>query len=188
VKGKLRTAAEAIHAALRDNRIGYSFGRRSAGKHAKAPFIKFVPIGGPIGPPKRTAGKTLAGAAGMIEGGATASLNQPNVDQRVVESVLREPRMMAVLISEGAKEEADGIDDAEDFLERFVNAAFEAYGHEVTMTERWIVQDEEAAGLGVAGEAIAVMLDFKFPVIREKRPLIRVGGFAQTCKLGETLE
>jgi hypothetical protein len=192
VKGKLRTAAEAIHAALGDSTITFSFGRRSAGKHAKAPHIKFIPVGGPIGVPKRTAGKTVTGSAGMIVPDplqpTKASLSQPNVDKRHFESVQRETRMLAILISQDGKDEPDGIDNAEELLERFVNAVFSAYGHEVGMSERWIIQDEERAGLNIAGEAVAVTLDFMFPVVREKRPLIRVGGFAQTCKLGDTLE
>jgi hypothetical protein len=192
VKGKLRTAAEAIHAAMGgDDVLGMSFGRRSAGEHVVAPFIKFIPIGGPITRPKRTAGKTVAGSAGMIVPNPPdnpGKITQPNVDERHFESLQRETRMLALILSPDGEDEADGIDKAEDLLERFVNAAHEAYPNEVTMSERWIVQDEERAGLGVAGECVAVNLDFMFPVIREKRPLIRVGGFSQTCKLNDTLE
>lgn len=192
MKGKLRTAAEAIYEGIGDASITYKFGRRSAGEHAKAPCIKFVPVGGPVSRPKRTAGKTVAGAAGMIVPDpldpTKADLNRPNTDKRVFESVQRETRMLAFIIAEEGTEEADGIDKAEELLEKFYNAANDAYGHEVTMSERWIIQDDERAGLAIAGEAVAVTLDFMFPVIREERPLIRVGGFLQTCKLDNTLE
>lgn len=188
MKGRLRLAAEAIHARLANPSVGMSYGRRSYGQHVKPPFIKFVPIGGPIGRARRTAGKTVPGTAGMIEGGPTASLAQPNVDKRLVEAATRETRMLAVLIGSSGKDEPDGIDVAENLLERFIVAAKDEYGQEVTLSERWIIQDEERAGWGVAGEAVVVTMDFIFPVIREERPLIRVGGFAQTCKLDDTLE
>ena len=191
MKGKLRTAAEAIHAAMGgDAVLGMSFGRRAAGQHVDAPWVKFIPIGGPVTRPKRTAGKTVTGTAGMIVPGPgnPGNLAQPNTDQRHFESWQRETRMLAILISKDAKDEADGIDLAEELLVAFINAAHDAYPNEVTLTERWIVQDEERAGLNIAGEGVAVTLDFMFPVIREKRALIRVGGFAQTCKLDNTLE
>jgi hypothetical protein len=192
VKGKLRTAAEAIHAGMGDPSITFKFGRRAFSEHAKAPCLKFVPVGGTISRPKRTAGKTVAGTAGMLVPNpldpTTFDLNRPNTDKRAFESVQRETRMLAFVIAEQGTDEADGIDRAEALLEKFLNAANDAYGHEVTMSERWIIQEDERAGLAIAGEAVVVTLDFMFPVIREQRPLIRVGGFTQTCKLDNTLE
>lgn len=187
-KGKLRIAAEAIHAALSEPNVGMSYGRRTYGQHVKPPFIKFVPLGGPIARARRSAGKTVPGSAGMIQGGPTASLSQPNVDKRLFETATRETRMLAVLIGSGGQDEPEGIDIAENLLERFIVAAKDTYGEEVTLSERWIIQDEERAGWGVAGEAVVVTMDFVFPVIRQEKPVIRVGGFAQTCKLDNTLE
>ena len=187
MKGKLRIAAEAIHAAIGDSSVGMSYGRRAAGNHCKAPFIKFVPLGGPINRARRTAGKTVPGPAGLLEPGPTASLKNPDVDRRMVESAARETRMLALLISAGGQDEAEGLDHAEALLERFINAVFAQYGHEVTLTERWIIQDEERAGFQIAGEAVAVTMDFVFPVIREERPLVKIVGASHTCKLNNTL-
>jgi hypothetical protein len=189
MKGKLRLAAEAIHAAIlvTDSRVTASYGRRNAGKHVTGPHIKFIPIGGPINRARRTAAKTVSGSAGMIQPGPNASLQQPNVDKRLIESAARETRMLALLVGEGAKTEEDGIDNAENLLVAFVNAVFAQFANEVTLTERWIIQDEERAGYNINGEAVAVTMDFVFPVIREERPVVKIIGASHTCKLNNTL-
>lgn len=189
MKGKLRNAAEKIYEALGDTKVAMTFGRREASQHTKTPVVKFIPVGGTVSKAARTAGKTIPGSAGMIEPGPNASLNQPNVDKRVVECALRQPRMLVFCEAGAGKGERDAIDETEALLERVVVAAFAAFADEVTLeSERWIVQEEERAGLGLKGEAVALTLAFQFPVIREEKPLIRLGGFTLICKLGQTLE
>jgi hypothetical protein len=190
-KGELRKAFEAITSNLKelDSSIVWTFGRRNAAKHGGKRHVKFIPIGGPVERASRTAGKQVPGANGKIEPGPTAKLTQPDVDTRKSECALRTPQLLILCVASADKNEEDGIDEAESLLKQVIIAAKNAYNEEVTLeSERWLVQDQEAAGWGISGEAVQLMLSFKFPVVHQSRPLIRIAGFQQTCKLDNTLE
>ncbi len=189
--GKLRLAAESIHAAVEADGAGAvtkSFGRRAAGEHAAVPHIKWIPIGGPIARARRTAEKIVPGPAGKITPGASASLAQQGVDVRVSEAAERQPRLLVICIAGDGSDEGNDIDAAEALLERVIVAVYQTYGAtDVTLeSERWIVQEDERAGLQVAGEAVALTLAFQFPVVRLSKPVIRIGGQSETCKLNDT--
>lgn len=185
--GKLRKAYQAISAAVGPD-VNSAFGRRAAGNHIAVPAVKYIPIGGPVERARRSAEKTVPGSAGMITPGPTASLAQPNVTVRVAEAAERQPRLLLLcLAGDGAHEEAD-IDAVEVLLERVIVAVYDSYGPtDVTIeSERWLIQEDERTQLGVAGEAVALTLAFKFPVIRLSKPVIRIGGQGETCKLNNT--
>lgn len=188
--GKIRNAVEKIHAALLDPvAVKKKFGRRAAGEHSKGPTILYIPIGGPVSRGTRTSGTTVPGSAGKIQPSVNASLTQPNVDVRTTECATRETRILAICEAGQGKSEADAIDEAEALLEELIAAAWKTFPNDVSFdAERWLIQEEERASLGVAGEAVSVQLVFRWPVLLEERPVVKLLGFTQTCKLGETLE
>lgn len=165
------------------------FGRRRSAEHSAAPAVKFIPLGGPVRPPSRTAGKTVEGSAGMIQPGPGAALEQPNVSVRKSECALRTPRMMVLCVAGEGEAEEDAVDSAEALLERVIVAAKAVFLDDVELdAEQWLLQEEQRVSLGVTGEAVAITLGFRFPVIHVTRPLVRVGGFTQTCRLNNTFE